>query len=69
MLSPTYLLIETRKIDVTFNIELNFGLPSKVFKGFMVVIGLENNGGGIKAFFNSLTLYFRITVSFSRSPI
>jgi hypothetical protein len=56
MLSPTYVLIEASKLDVPFNLEVNSGLPSKVFKGCMVVIGLEKNGGGIKAFSNSLTL-------------
>jgi hypothetical protein len=69
VLSPTYLLIETSKLDVPFNLELDYGLPSKFFKVFMVVIGLENNGGGINGFSNSLTLSFRIAFSFSISPI
>jgi hypothetical protein len=69
VLSPTYLLISTSKLDDPFNLELDYGLPSKFFKVFMVVIGLENSGGGINEFFNSLTLSFRITFSFSISPI
>ena len=69
MFSPTYLLIEASKLDVPFNLELDSSPPSKVFKGFMVVIGLENNVGGVKEFSNRLTLYFQISFSFSIYPI
>jgi hypothetical protein len=65
----TYLLIEAIKLYVPFNLELDFRLPSKVFKGCMVVIGLVNNGGGMREFFNSLTLSFKISFSFSIYPI
>jgi hypothetical protein len=68
VLSPTYLLIETRKLYDPFNLELDYGLPSKFFKVLMVVIGLENNGGDIKEFSNSITLSFLTTFSFSISP-
>jgi len=69
MLSSTYLLIAVEKIDFPFNLELDSGLPFKVFKGCMVVIGLTNNGGDIRALSNAFTLSFRIAFSFYMSPI
>ena len=52
-----------RKLEVPFNLEIDYGLYSRVLKGCMVVIGLENNGGGIKEFSISLTLSFKISFS------
>jgi hypothetical protein len=69
MFSPTYPLIETRKLDVPFNLEIDYGLPSRVLKGFIVAIRLSNNGGGIRSFSNSLTLSFKITFLFFIYPI
>jgi hypothetical protein len=67
--SPTYLLIAASKLDVPFNIELYYDIPSKLLKGCIVEIGIENNGGGIRAFSNSLTLSFKIEFLFYISPI
>jgi hypothetical protein len=69
MLSSTYLLIASSKLDVPFNLKLDFGLPSRFVKGFMVVMELTNNVRGIRALSNSLTLSFRIAFSFSISQI
>jgi hypothetical protein len=65
MLSLTYLLIAASKIYVPFTLELHHVLPSRVLKGCMVAIGLENSGGAISEFSSSLTLSFKMEFSFS----
>jgi hypothetical protein len=61
--------MEANKIDVPFNVDIDSSLPSKLIKGYMVAIGLENSGGGIKEFSNSLTLSFKMELSLSIYPI
>jgi len=61
--------MEANKLDIPFNLELDSSLSSKVFSGCIVMMELENKGGGIKSLSNSLTFSFKIAFSFSKSPI
>jgi len=68
LFSPTYLLIEMSRIEVSLNIELDSSVPSNLFQGCIIVIGLANMGGGIRALSNSLILYLSMEFLFSIYP-
>jgi hypothetical protein len=59
----------SNKLDIPFNLKLDYGLSSKVFDDCIVVMGLENKGGGIKALSSSLTFPLEIVFSLSKSII
>jgi len=60
--------MEQSRLNVPLTLEMDYGVPSRLFQGHIVSIGLENRGGGIKAFSNYLILSFIIAFPFSISP-
>jgi hypothetical protein len=56
----------SNKLDIPFNLKLDYGLSSKVFDDCIVVMGLENKGGGIKSLSSSLTFPLEIVFSLSK---
>jgi hypothetical protein len=46
--------MEMSRLDVPLSLELDYGVPSRLFQGCIVTIGLENISGGIKAHSNYL---------------
>jgi hypothetical protein len=66
--SPTHILTTTSKIYVPISVELDFNIPSRLFQGCIVEIGLENIGGGTKVLSSSLISSFRVRFLVSIYP-
>jgi hypothetical protein len=58
--SPMKLLIVASKIDVPFNLTMDYGVLSILFKGWTVETSEGNIMGGIKVCPNSLILSLRV---------
>jgi hypothetical protein len=67
MFSPTYILTTMSRIDVPLNLEIDYSVPSRLFQGSIIEIGMTNIVGGIKALSISLIMSFRVVFSFSIS--
>jgi len=60
--------MEISKLNVPLSLELHFGVPSRLFQGCIVEIGLENIGGGTKVLSSSLISSFRVRFLVSIYP-
>jgi hypothetical protein len=67
--SPMYCQMVINSFEAPLILELDYGMSSKVLRGWMVAIGSTNKGFDSKAFSNSFILSFNIWFSISTSPI